>query len=433
MQFGLAKAATVVLLLMVSGGALAQVPSSPPTSSSTQTIPLLDNRFRLDRSVASVTLLIQRKDGTKPVVLVRPDGSKWYAHRHPESVKWNFTDNSDMIRIDAPTAGPWQVVGTIEPSSQVRVLSGLSLQHQPFPEQIFRGQRLKLSAEIVGDGQRIAMRDFYQQLRWRVALASENRSGDENFGSGTFQIGDYQDSGEGLDERPDDGVFAAELDFDFPAGLYTAQVTVANPVFSRKVQQQIELLPQPLRLSVSGELGETSMLHIDSDDNLLLQELHLSLQLLTPEQRRFNLELTPSRLQFALPLTDAAGYGSYQLTGSVVGTTVAGREFYLTLPKLDFHRTPPPPPPPSAEQLRQQTLAAAAVKEQQARDRVMSVLTVSVAAALLLIVAVLAGQWWWRRRPAVKPTLQQVLEPELTADQVDFSAFAQANNLTEQK
>ncbi|WP_298441747.1 TIGR03503 family protein [uncultured Ferrimonas sp.] len=420
MPFGSAKFIAMLLLLGCCGQACAAV---------VQNIPLLDNRFRIDHAVESITLLVQRKDGTAPVVVVQPDGSKWYASRHPENVHWSFTGNTDMVRIEKPTPGPWQLVGHVEKGSQVRVLSGVELRHDRFPATLYRGQRLKINAEIAGDGDRIVMRDFYQQLRWRVRLASENRSGDENFGSGPFDIGSYGDNGRGLDERPDDGVFAAELNFNYPSGLYNLAIRVDNPVFMRESEQKIEILPQPVRLNVRGEVGQPHQLYISTEANVMLSELHLALTILTPDQNSIALAVTPTQLEQQLPLDMLSGYGSFFISGIAVGTTADGNEFYLQLPKLNFYITPPPPPPPTEEELRQRQLAQAQQQEAEAKHSAILTMVMSTVVLFVMLAAGI-GAWWYRQKWVNQRRQQQQQEADkvdLTPDEVDLSAFAQPN------
>lgn len=419
MPFGSAKYLLTLLVLIACSVSAAQI----------QNIPLLDNRFRIDHSVEAVTLLVQRRKGSRPVVVVQPDGSKWYFDRHPKSVQWSYTDNSDMVRIEKPTPGPWQLVGSVEKESQVRVLSGIELNHEPFPDTLYRGQRLKINAELVGDGDRIAMRDFYQQLQWKVRLSSENRSGDENFGAGPFDIGDYQDNGRGLDEIPDDGVFAAELNFNYPAGLYNLAIRVSNPVFSREAAVKIDILPQPVRLNVAGEPGAPHTLEIDIMQEVVLDELHLLLQITTPDQTTVDLNLTPQNYQDKVLLDMLKSYGSYFMSGRAIGTDIHGNEFLVDLPKLNFYLAPPPPAPPSEEELRQKAYEEALEKERQAKQKVMSTLTNLLIGIVVLLIAGAVGWFVYRKRKAAKLAAEQAEEetpiPELTPDAVDLSAFTQ--------
>ena len=106
----------------------------------------LKNRFRVDHMVSSMTLLIQREYGSAPVVIVLPDGSKWYANRHPETVKWVDGITGDIIYIESPQPGPWQLVGKVVPGSQLKRVSKLEIEVQQLPQPLFQGEETKVVA-----------------------------------------------------------------------------------------------------------------------------------------------------------------------------------------------------------------------------------------------------------------------------------------------
>jgi uncharacterized protein (TIGR03503 family) len=112
----------------------------------------LKNRFRIDHMVDDVVLLIQRRYGSSPVVLVLPDGSKWYASRHPEDVKWMDGITGDMIHIKHPMAGPWQLLGNVVEGSTIKMVSKLGIGVDPIPQPLFQGERLKVTTRLLGDG-----------------------------------------------------------------------------------------------------------------------------------------------------------------------------------------------------------------------------------------------------------------------------------------
>ena len=82
----------------------------------TNSIKLLQNRFRVDYNVEEITMVFFREYGSAPVVLVRPDGSKLFQGRvDEEKVEWFDADTFDMITIKNPVPGPWQAVGQVLP------------------------------------------------------------------------------------------------------------------------------------------------------------------------------------------------------------------------------------------------------------------------------------------------------------------------------
>lgn len=391
-----------------------------------QTTELLDNRFRIDHAVEQITILAQRRPGSAPVVVVKPDGSKWYAHRHPENVSWNVTDSSDLIRITQPTPGPWQLVGEVVDGSELRLMTDVVLRHDPLPERVYRGERIKLTAELLGDNQRIVMRDFEEQLNWEMHIRSANRPGDENFGAGPFMIGAYHDGGKGLDEMPHDGIFTSDLDFNYPAGLYRYKMSVSNEVFHRELTGEIEILPQPVRIALS-ELpdGKTnhSELTITLEPEVSPADLHLDLTIETPDSNRYQFAVTPSEPVQTMTLPMVEAFGNYRIDGQAAGTRFDGVEFFIDLPELAFYVAPPPPPPLSPEELTAIALKEAQEREASAKSRVIWV--ISIINVLLLVVGAVILIIWRKRQRLYQELMAMPLEPrELTPDEVDLNQFS---------
>ncbi len=411
------------LCVVLTGAALAW-PALADVSA--QTTELLDNRFRIDHAVEQITILAQRRPGSAPVVVVRPDGSKWYAHRHPDSVSWNVSDSSDLIRILNPTPGPWQLVGEVVDGSELRLMTDVILRHDPLPQRVYRGERIKLTAELLGDDQRIAMRDFEEQLDWEMNIRSANRPGDENFGAGPFMIGAYHDGGKGLDEIPHDGIFTSDLNFNYPAGLYRYKMAVSNEVFHRELTGEIEILPQPVRIALSEQPdGKTnqSELTITLEPEVSPADLHLDLTIETPDQSQYHFAVTPTEPVQILSLPMVEAFGNYRIDGQAAGTRFDGVEFFIHLPELTFYVAPPPPPPLSQEALAAIALKDAQEREASARSRVIWI--ISIINVLLLVVGAAILIVWRKRQRLYQELMAMPMEPrELTPDEVDLNQFS---------
>lgn len=156
----------------------------------------LKNRFRVDHMVSSMTLMIQREYGSAPVVIVLPDGSKWYANRHPETVKWVDGMTGDIIYIESPQPGPWQLVGKVVPGSKIKRVSKLEIEVQRLPQPLFQGEQTKVIAQLMGDAERVRMPGMDYLVEWTAHFVSKHRTGDENFAAGDIIVGSYKDNGE---------------------------------------------------------------------------------------------------------------------------------------------------------------------------------------------------------------------------------------------
>ena len=73
------------------------------------TVPLKDNKFRIDKSVKEATLLVFRSDDSEPTKILMPDGSSFCSDDPPEGVSWHRDDGYDLLTLSNPAAGGWQI------------------------------------------------------------------------------------------------------------------------------------------------------------------------------------------------------------------------------------------------------------------------------------------------------------------------------------
>lgn len=382
---------------------------------------VLKNRFRIDHMVDSVTLFIQRQYGSAPVVIVLPDGSKWYASRHPEQVQWVDGLSGDMVTIEKPMPGPWQLIGRVVEGSTIQKVSKLNIRVEPLPQPLFQGERVKVTAHLLGDEQRLRMPGLDYLVEWTARFISEHLPGDENFASGTLIVGSYKDHGEGLDERPDDGIFTGKINLNQPWGHYTFQVKVRNNVFTRESTHKFMLSPIPIEIDViepEDPLTGRYKLFIKVNEEVVqLADTHLDLELVGPAG--LQLPITQNGLALAqteISLPEVSDFGSYRIKGIAATTTISGREIILSLPEKFFNLIEPPKPPPSAEELAAVAAKKAAIAEKKAKDdAIFWIITVNLVLLILGTLILLI----WRKRRNLKEALaatQQRLDQEKEKD-----------------
>lgn len=367
----------------------------------------LKNRFRIDHMVSSMTLLVEREYGSAPVVIVLPDGSKWYASRHPETVKWVDGITGDMIYIESPQPGPWQLVGKVVSGSKIKKVSKLEIEVQPLPQPLFQGEQVKIVAQLMGDAERVRMPGLDYLVEWTAHFVSKHRAGDENFAAGDIIAGSYKDSGEKLDEKPDDGLFTSEINLKQPWGEYDFVVQARNNVFERQVSFPFTLSARPINAEVITPEDPLTgqwkiMLHADSTV-LQLADTHFSFELVGPAGLQLPVVLnglTEPDTELILP--PVSEFGSYRIKGFVATTTHTGREIVLDLPELFFNLVQPPEPPPSPEVLA--AIAAQKAAEEEALAKQDAMFWIISINAVLLILGVL-GLIVWRKRQSLAQAL----------------------------
>ncbi|MCL1058722.1 TIGR03503 family protein [Shewanella gelidimarina] len=412
--------------LMITHCAVAEVMLSSQASE-------LKNRFRIDHMVDSVTLLIHREYGSSPVIIVQPDGSKWYISRHPEHVKWMDGLTGDMITIKNPMPGPWQLIGKVVEGSVIDKVSVLSIDVDPIPQPLYQGERLKLTARLIGDEQKVRLPGLDYLMSWTAKFISDNNPADENFAAGSVIVGTYRDNGESLDERPDDGVFTSKLNLTQAWGSYTLQVMAKNAVLERKYSEPFRLSTRPIAVDIVApqnlDSGEWD-LRINVDENeLVLAETHVEAEIVGPAGMRLQVTVaeinSPETLYSLRKVND---FGSYRIKLTAVSTTQNGREIYLTLPELFFNFIKPPEPPPSAEALAAKADIQAKKAENTAKeDAVFWLITVNTVLLILGILVLL----FVRKRSNLKKALaatqarmdkeSQQQKMTLALDEIDLS------------
>ncbi|MFL3652003.1 MAG: TIGR03503 family protein [Pseudoalteromonas sp.] len=305
-------------------------------------IPLLENRFRIDSKIEEITLLFFRKPGAPAVILVRPDGSKYFATeavRNPD-LDWFDELTYDLVTIKNPMAGPWQVIGSILPNSRIVVLGEVSLEAQPLPPMLFRGETIKITGKILNDGEPIDAELFRDVVSLNVDFVSTNNENFANFGSGVQEVAEFKDDGRGFDERAKDGIFTGEFTLDFPAGEWTPELYVATPLLQRRiVQDTIEVHEPPFSTNVTLAEQDTDehKLTITIDPSVVKPETVIiqgKIYYPNNEEQMFTIDAAPNdSRQLNVKNYD---WGRYSVELSVFGTNINEREFMATLPTYKF-------------------------------------------------------------------------------------------------
>lgn len=311
---------------------------------------LLNNRFRIDTEVEQVTLLLFRKYGSGPVVIIRPDGSKLFfrdAENNPD-LEWYDATNYDLIRMDNPMPGPYQAVGQLLPESRVMVLSDIELVADELPPIIFSGEVFKHTASLTMNGKPVNYPQFRDLVDLEIDFRSTNNPNFANFGRGTVNVAVFADDGQGFDERPKDGVFTGQFVLTIPPGQWIPIFRVETPLYVReKMGQTVTLQPNPVLVTTDIKEGaeENHQVFIDvAREYVDMATVVFDGRIHYPNGDIISFsktDLTDEVKQ--LEITNVA-YGEYRVEIRAYGETLAGRDFIVTVPPTSFVTKAPPPP-----------------------------------------------------------------------------------------
>ena len=328
------------------------VDTSPLTDlgdSYTNSIKLLQNRFRVDYNVKEITMVFFREYGSAPVVLVRPDGSKLFQGRiDEEKVQWYDADTFDMITIKEPVPGPWQAVGQVLPQSRVMVLSNVELHAEPLPNVLFAGEILKSTAYLTNNGQPVENKQFRDVVDLEIEFKSTNNPNYGNFGSNDQRIATFKDDGRGMDERPGDGVFTGQFNLKIPAGEWRPIFRVNTPMYTREQLGELVVLHKnPVTVDVEMDGGGEGYhkIFIDVDRELVdIESLLVDGKVKFPNADIQNFSLTEGGSEPREHLIIAYEEGIFRVKLTAYGTTTDGRDFILDVPEYSFVAEAPAEP-----------------------------------------------------------------------------------------
>lgn len=307
----------------------------------TNSIPLLDNRFRIDFAVDEVTLVFFRKKGAPSVVLVRPDGSKVYARTAKDNgMQWFDDKTYDLIKMTKPTPGPWQAIGEILPESRIMVLTDIGLDVDTLPKDLMVGEIFKVTARLSNGGKPVNVKDFRDILQLDVLLFSTQKAGYDNSNATVLNFTSFADDGKNYDERARDAIFTGEFNLKVPAGEWLPKYLVKTPLYTRELMQEpVLVIRTPIKTEVVESLSPDEPHQVTyqvtegpiNPDSLIVQG-----RLRYPNGEVQSFSLGEQKGDKRTLRVANAGVGTYRLEQMLFGKTKAGREFVISIPEYTF-------------------------------------------------------------------------------------------------
>lgn len=406
------KFALQLLILLMMFGAHIPVKAADDGNAA-QKIKLLSNRFRVDQAIEKIVFIIERKPNSAPIILVRPDGSKLYSNRPVDHVKWMDGNTGDMIEITQPMLGPWQIIGDILPSSEIRLATSLELKVDEIPQQLFVGEQVKLTSRLEFNNKLLSLGQVDDLIKLKVYLRASDDENSPNFGAGTFIVGEYLDNGIGFDERMGDGVFTGALDLDKPVGTYTLMVRAGNKVFERETTRPLMLLKKPVKYDLLSAAidGYYAIRFFSNPKMVKLDQLAVQIKITHPDDTVEHLSINGVAPTHILRLDSVSAPGRYTIELDLAGQTQQGRDFILSLATHKFKVTLPAKQQQLKEQIeldkarqaefeQAQQLKQAVAKQQEEESETRLIIIIALVNVLILLIG---GLMMWLFLRTKKP------------------------------
>ncbi len=230
-------------------------------------LPIKDNRFKVDTSVQDMTVLVFRKDAG-PVVLMSPQGDAFDYQQHPNNFSWHQEQSYELVTIKKPAAGEWRLKGSVDPDNRVMIVTNLKLNTNELTPSILAGDELQIEAELLDEGKRIRRQSFLNLVEFDVVVNGEHHY-------------PMQDTGKGADNKRRDGRYSADLSGRLAGGEQSLIIRAKGPTFERE-----------FRYAVDNFL---SIIDIKLSEDEAAEHFYLSIiphmEILDPESLQVQLEL----------------------------------------------------------------------------------------------------------------------------------------------
>ena len=281
-------------------------------------VPLLDNNFKIDDSVSQMTLLVFRQAGSKPTELIFPDQSSMTQQDKHTNVRWHSEDGYDLITIDKPLSGIWQIDANIDPDNRVMVVTDMKLQTTDLPNNILVGESFDFDASLTEKGEVIVRQDFLKLVDAQMQEESE--------------IADPVIKN--LNEQQKKGIYRAHIGDTFQLGRNDVVVTMKSATFERQRRQSINVIDTPFDINVEqlkDRATRTHRLTLTPNLELIKEEpLTIAALLSAEDGSEWSYEvLKNADGKWQLTLSDLNPQEKYTLALQIRGETVKGRSLFL--------------------------------------------------------------------------------------------------------
>lgn len=282
------------------------------------TVPLLKNNFKIDDSVSEMTILVFRRSGSKQTELVLPNQSRLTQNGKANNVRWHSENTYDLITIDNPAPGAWQIDADIDPDNRVMVVTDLKLKSTDLPNNILIGESFDFDASLTENNKVIVRKDFLNLVDATLLEESE--------------IADPINTN--LNKELQEGVYRTHVGDSFQPGRNDVVISFKSATFERERRQSVNVVEMPFDINVEQLKDVNSRTHrltLTPDlDFIKLTPLSITALLTGSDGSEWSYEVQKQGEQkWQLTLADLMDNEVYSLALQLRGETIKGRSLFL--------------------------------------------------------------------------------------------------------
>ncbi len=200
-------------------------------AASPDSVPLVDNRFEVDKSISEMTLLVFRGQSNEPLQLVSPSGVVIEEQSRPSNINWRAESGYDLVSVANPETGAWQINTDPDPDNRVLIVTDLKLELDALPTAVLTDELLSIGARITERGEQLVRQDFLELLKSELHLT----------GAQGQQANVYP-----IDFDTAQARFFTERLIDWPSGEYELLIKVDGGTFQREQRAKMRIHGAPL-------------------------------------------------------------------------------------------------------------------------------------------------------------------------------------------
>jgi hypothetical protein len=366
------------------------------------TVPLADNQFKIDNTISEMTVLAFRKPDTAATTLTLPNGSQLTQNQRSDAIRWQHDSNYDLITIDNPQAGLWQINAELDPDNRVMVVTDMKLVTSDLPNNVLLGEKFDIEASLTEKGEVISREGFLKLVDGQLVQQIGN------------QIQTIM-----LQRQPSQSTYRATLGEDFNDGRHDVIVTMKSATFERQRRQSVNVITGPINVDTQqlDQVTRSHRIEVQADSRLIKPEtLSITALLRSEDGSEWPYEmLKTDENNWRLTLTELEDEAPYQLSLQLRGETTEGREVFLQPETLSLsddrdlaavQQTPVTPTEPEtviieeAEKAPITMVEPEPIDETEQQAKPMSDITKLLIGNGIIVLLLVLGIFWWRKQSA---------------------------------
>ena len=282
------------------------------------TVPLTDNNFKIDDSVSEMTILVFRREGSRDTEFILPDHSRLKNDELLGNVRWHHEDSYDLVTIEQPLSGDWNIDADLDPDNRVMVVTDLKLETTDLPNNILIGETFDFQASLTEKDDVIERQDFLNLVN--AELKEENEVSEENITD--------------LNPTQRKGIYLSHIGELFQPGRNDVVVTMTSATFERQRRQSINVVETPFDIQLIQLMDEETRTHrlmLKPDIELIKEDnLVIAAMLTAADGSEWSYDVMKNlENNWQLTIADLQAGEEYSLALQIRGETVKGRSLFL--------------------------------------------------------------------------------------------------------